>query len=187
MADVRVVCEHPEMQVGSRVDPPVQAAERDALSAFLDFHRVTLLAKVEGLEQEQLALAAVPSSSLTLAGLVKHLALVEDSWFQKVFLGRGLPEPWASAPWDDDPDWEFHTAPQDDPRHLVDLYLAAVARSRGVVASADSLDALSVENDRREAKPFSLRWIMLHMIEETARHAGHADLLREAIDGSTGE
>lgn len=175
------------MDPESRLDPPVQADEREALSAFLDFHRATLLWKVEGLSQEQLATAAVPSSDLTLAGLLKHLALVEDSWFQEVFLGRPLPEPWASAPWDDDPDWEFHTAPSDDPAHLVALYRDAVDRSRRVVAVASSLDELSVKPDKREEKPFSLRWILLHMIEETARHCGHADLLREAIDGRTGE
>jgi hypothetical protein len=175
------------MDNDSRLDPPVQADERAALSAFLDFHRATLLWKVEGLSQEQLATPAVPTSDLTLAGLLKHLALVEDSWFQEVFLGRELPEPWASAPWAEDRDWEFHTAPTDDPADLVELYRSAADRSRHVVATADSLDVLSVRPDKREEKPFSLRWILLHMIEETARHCGHADLLREAIDGQTGE
>lgn len=165
----------------------MQAGEQEALGAFLDFHRATLLRKIEGLAKDQLGHTAVPTSTLTLAGLVKHLALVEDSWFQEVFLGRPLPEPWASAPWDDDPDWEFHTAPADEPNDLVELYLAATGRSRATVAAAESLDSLSVKPGQREGKPFSLRWILLHMIEETARHAGHADLLREAIDGQTGE
>ena len=174
------------MEPTGRQDPPLQADERATLSAFLDYHRATLLAKIEGLGREHLAVAAVPTSALTLAGLVKHLAVVEDSWFQEEFLGLEL-EPWASAPWHDDPDWDFHSAVDDEPADLVALYRAAIERSRAVVAAASSLDALSVRESRREGTPFSLRWILLHMIEETARHNGHADLLREAIDGSTGE
>lgn len=164
----------------------MQAGERETLGAFLAFHRATLLWKVEGLTKHQLGHAAVPSSTMTLAGLLKHLAVVEDSWFQEVVLGQPLPEPWSSAPWDDDPDWEFHSAPLDEPADLVELYLTAIARSRAVVAAAESLDQPSVGSGR-EGKPYSLRGVLLHMIEETARHAGHADLLREAIDGQTGE
>lgn len=112
---------------------------------------------------------------------------MEDSWFQEVFLGQVIPEPWASAPWDEDRDWEFHTAPADDPAHLVQLYRDAIGRSRQTVAAAESLDELSVKPDKRQGAPYSLRWILLHMIKETARHCGHADLLREAIDGQTGD
>lgn len=175
------------MTLEPRTDPPVQAGERQAVTAFLDFHRATLLRKVEDLTKDQLGRAAVPSSTLTLAGLLKHLAYVEDHWFQGVFLGLPLPEPWASAPWDDDADWEFHTAPADEPDELVELYRAAAGRSRAVVGAAESLDALSARAGKRQGKPFRLRWILLHMVEETARHAGHADLLREAVDGRTGE
>ena len=175
------------MTFETRVDPPLQADESVSLSAFLDFQRATVLRKVESLDKDQLGCAAVPTTTLTLAGLVKHLALVEDSWLQEVFLGRTLPEPWASASFDDDPDWEFHSARDDEPGELIGLYIAAVERSRGVVAAAESLQQLSVKPGQREDKPFSLRWILLHLIEETARHAGHADLLREAVDGQTGE
>lgn len=175
------------MTTTPRVDPPIQAPEREALEAFLDFHRATLLQKIEGLTKDELGRAAVSSSALTLAGLTKHLALVEDSWFQGEFLGQELPEPWASAPWDDDPDWEFHTAAEDEPTALIELYQNAIGRSQTVVAAAESLDELSVTTGKRQGKPFSLRWILLHMIEETARHVGHADLLREATDGQTGE
>jgi len=170
-----------------RTDPPVQADERQSLSAFLDFQRATVIRKVEGVPKADLGRTALPTTELTLAGLLKHLALVEDSWFQAVFLGEPLPEPWASAPFDDDPDWDFHSAPDDDPADLIRLYTAAVGRSRDVVAVEESLDRLSMWTGEREGKPFSLRWILLHLIEETARHAGHADLLREAIDGQTGE
>jgi hypothetical protein len=171
----------------TRLDPPLQSDEATSLSAYLDRQRAIVLRKVEGLDQEQLGRAAVPTTALTLAGLVKHLAYVEDWWWQDVFLGRTLPEPWDSAPFDDDPDWELHSAPEDEPGLLVGLYVAAGQRGRDVVAAAESLDQLSVKPGRREGKPFSLRWILLHLIEETARHAGHADLLREAVDGETGE
>jgi hypothetical protein len=170
----------------ARRDPGVQADEMTALCQFLDFHRDTMLMKVEGLTKEQLAVR-LPSSELTLAGLVKHLALVEDDWFQKDMLGREMPEPWLSAPFDDDRDWDFHSALDDTPEELVALYNAACERSRAVVREVGDLDALGVAKDRQEGIEFSLRWIMLHMIEETARHNGHADLLRENIDGVTGE
>ncbi len=152
---------------------------------FLDEQRVIFESKVSGLSIEELS-RTVASSTMTLAGLIKHLAFVEDSWFQDDFLGLGDPEPWASAPWDEDRDWEWHTAVNDDPAYLLDLYRVACARSRVAVMNAESLDTLAVKADRRTGGPISLRWIMLHMIEETARHNGHADILREAIDGATG-
>jgi hypothetical protein len=124
-------------------------------------------------------------SSLTLAGLVKHLALVEDSWFQDRFLDRGLPEPWASAPFDDDRDWELNSAGADEPDALLALYAAACERSRAAVAELGDLSARSVKPTLPEREPFSLRWVLMHMIEETAQHCGHADLIREAIDGTT--
>ena len=170
----------------SRTDPALDADEATILAQFLDFHRATLLWKIEGLTADQLSARPVASTELTLAGLVKHLALVEDDWFQCIFSGLGLSEPWTSAPFDDDPDWEFHTAPTDSPEDLIALYEAACARSREVVNAAASLDQSSVGRSRR-GDVFTLRWILLHMIEETARHNGHADILREALDGATGE
>ncbi len=140
--------------------------------------------KVEGLNQQQLS-HPLPTSELTLAGLLKHLALVEDDWIQVRFLGLPDLEPWASAPWEQDRDWEFHTAAHDDPDALRTLYSEACARSRSAIAATD-LSALSVGRNR-EGQQWSLRWVLTHLIEETARHNGHADLLREAIDGSTGQ
>lgn len=169
-----------------RTDPDLQADERTTLLAFLDYHRATFLQKIDGLTAEQMN-RRVGASSLTLAGLAKHLALVEDSWFQEDFLGLPMPEPWLSAPFDDDRDWDFHSAVDDSPEHLRLLYQAACDRSRAVVAATPSLDALSVRISPREGKAFSLRWIIVHLIEETARHNGHADLLREAVDGAVGE
>jgi hypothetical protein len=121
-----------------------------------------------------------------LRGLLNHLALVGDSWFRVRF--SGLPDDalWAGIDWDADPDYEFRTAADVEPQELRRRYEAACASSREVVAGAHSLDQLSVEK-RQNGMHFDLRWVLLHLIEETARHAGHADLLREAVDGTTGE
>jgi hypothetical protein len=171
-----------------RTDPDLVADELTTLTQFLEFHRATVLEKVDGLTRDELNRRAVPTSALTLAGLVKHLAFVEDDWFQVRLLGQPDPEPWASAPFADDPDWEFHSAHLDDPTDLVALYQAACERSRAAVARVGGdLDALSVAHDRHTGGPYSLRWILVHMVEETCRHNGHIDLLREAIDGSVGE
>ncbi len=169
----------------TRTDPDLVGDELTLLTQFLDYHRATLVQKASGLGREQMA-ARLPPSDLTLAGLVKHLALVEDSWFGRVLQGLPLPEPWASAPWDDDRDWDFHSAVDDDPADLLALYEAACERSRAAVAAVGDLDAPAAKPSRRHGN-VCLRWILLHMIEETARHNGHADLLREAVDGATGE
>ena len=171
-----------------RIDPDLVADELTMLTQFLEFHRATVLEKVSGLTHEELNRRAVPTSELTLAGLVKHLALVEDSWFTERFAGHPMPAPFADVDWDADRDWELHTAVDDDPAWLVQRYDEACARSRAVVAASASLDQEAVAGRRREDDaPFTLRWILCHMIEETARHNGHADLLREAVDGATGE
>lgn len=117
--------------------------------------------------------------------MLKHLALVEDDWIPAKVLGVDDPEPWASAPWNEDRDWDFHSAAHNSPESLRALNEAACARTRAVCA-AHNLDDLSAIGDRESGELFSLRWILLHLIEETARHNGHADLLREAIDGQTG-
>jgi uncharacterized damage-inducible protein DinB len=172
----------------TRIDPDLAADELTSLSQFLDFHRATLVAKVSGLSDEQLGRRAVPTSTITLGGMIKHLALVEDDWFQVKLLGRADPEPWGSAPFDVDPDWDWHSAAEDSTTELLQLHDDACARSRLAVQEiGGDLDTLSVALDRQTGERFSLRWIMIHMVEETARHNGHVDLLREAIDGVTGE
>ena len=168
----------------SRPQLPSAADERMTLDAFLDRQRATVLMKAEGLDHEQLN-QRLPTSALTLAGLLKHLALVEDDWIQVRFCGKPELEPWASAPWEQDRDWEFHTAENDDPDALRTLYRDACARSRSAIATTD-LDALSAGRDR-EGRQWNLRWVLTHLIEETARHNGHADLLREAVDGVVGQ
>ena len=168
-----------------RTDPPENASETVQLTGFLTYQRDTLLLKTEGLTREQLG-RTLPSSSLTLAGLLYHLALVEESWSVEDFSGRPVPEPWAGIDWDATPDWEFEAALDLEPEELRERYRLACRRTDEVVAAAGDLDALSVAPLRNGGR-FSLRWMLLHLLEETSRHNGHADLLREAVDGVTGE
>ena len=173
-----------------RQEPPHRGTEAETLVGFLDYHRDTVLMKAAGLTQEQLA-TRLPPSELTLAGLLKHLALVEDSWLRRVFAGGELSEPFASVDWEADPDWEFRTAREDVPEELFSLFAACRARDDAVIAEAlatnAGLDAPSARPSRETGEPFSLRWILVHLVEEYARHVGHADLIRESIDGSVGE
>jgi len=155
------------------------------LVAYLDSQREAVLAKTDGLAHEQLVVAH-PPSALTLAGLLYHLALVEETWMEVRFAGLPEREPWSSVDWDADPDWEFQAALTLEPDDLTARYREACERSRRVVTTASGPDQLSAR-PRRDGRHFSLRWVLLHLIEETARHAGHADILREAIDGSVGE
>ena len=159
--------------------------ERTALTEMLDYYRAVMLRKTEGLSDEQLAMT-VASSDLTLGGLLMHLALVEDSWFLSTFLGGELGEPWSGFDWESDPDWEFHHAHEYSRDVIVAQYEGSIGRSRQVVDEAESLDALAAK-PTRDGQAFNLRWILVHLIEEYARHAGHADLIRESIDGATGD
>ena len=175
-----------------RPEPPREAAEAATLLGFLDYQRATLERKCSGLSDEQLRVA-LPPSPITLGGLLKHLACVEDSWFTEVVAGQPLPEPWASVDFEADPDWTWHTAAGDPGDALRALWTEGVYRSRRIVAAQ-----LSEGEDAalRQTHPVlywgdhervSLRWVLAHMIEEYARHNGHADLIRESIDGQTGD
>ena len=168
-----------------RPEPAGEADELGTLVSFLEFHRATLDLRCTGLDAAQLNQRLTPST-MTLAGMLKHLAFVEDFWFGYVVAEGEEGEPWASADWDADPDWDWHSAAEDSPEQLFALWIAAMDRSRAVLASAlaASDDPLSVSCPRRSV---SLRWVLTHMIEEYARHNGHADLIRESIDGQTGE
>ena len=173
----------------SRVDPPLQGDEVSVLRGFLDYQRDTFRWKCSGLTQQQLAQAHGPSD-MTLGGMMKHLAVVESGWFEETFLGQDQMPPFDTVDWDADRDWEWHTAKDDTPDELFTLFDEAVRRADAVVDDAlagQGLDAESSQESRRDEGRFSLRWILLHMIEEYARHNGHADLIREAIDGQTGE
>jgi uncharacterized damage-inducible protein DinB len=168
-----------------RVDPPSLADERTQLMAFLDYHRATLLWKTEGLTGEQLARTLAPST-MTLGGMLKHLALVEDDWLSVFLLGHEPDPLWRDVDWEADPDWDWHSAVDDSPEQLRELLTSTVARLRALVAEVP-LEQESVRTLRFNGKPANLRWIVLHLIEEYARHNGHADLIRQSIDGSVGE
>lgn len=171
-----------------RPEPPTAGNEFETLVGFLDFHRATLAWKCSGLDAGALDTTAA-ASSITLGSLLKHLAFVEDYWFSYILHGNDPHSPWDTADWDADPDWDWHSATEDSPDDLRTLWNESVARSRELVSAAladGGLDRLA-SRGRPGGSTHNVRWIMVHMIEEYARHNGHADLIREAIDGSTGE
>jgi len=166
---------------------PVAGNEIDTLLGALDRNRRTFAWKCAGLGADGMR-ATLGPSSMTLGGLLKHLALVEDDSFTKSLLGRDIGAPWNEVDWDADPDWEWRTAADDSPEQLRALWTEAVARSRAAVAEAladGGLERLVVDTHWDEAP--SLRRILVDLIEEYARHTGHADLLRESVDGLVGE
>jgi hypothetical protein len=166
-----------------RIDPPNVADERTLLEGFLDFHRDTLALKCEGLTDPQLREATVPPSELTLLGLVRHLAEVERGWFRDVLAGEDAPPIYYSEA---DRDGEFHDLDAADTAEAFATWRGEVDHARAV-ARERSLDDLGSRVRKGEREEYSLRWIYIHMIEEYARHNGHADLIRERIDGATGE
>ena len=150
------------------------------LSAFLDRYRETMVWKLDGLSKEQASARLVPSPT-TLLGIVKHLAYVERWWFQMNFAGDPVSFPWPED--EPDEDIDFRVTTTDTIEGIRALYEQECARSREIVAAA-SLDDLAKDQKRGDR---TMRWIMVHMIEETARHAGHADILRELTDGAIGQ
>ena len=172
-----------------RPEPPLAADETATLLGFLDYQRATFEWKCRGLDAAGLQ-TTIGVSSMTLGGMLKHMALVEDNWFSRSLHGHDRRPPWDTVDWKADPDWEWHSAAEDAPEQLQALWHDAVARSRTQVAEAfargGGLDQLAQRTWPDGSAP-SLRWILCHMIEEYARHNGHADLIRESVDGSTGE
>jgi uncharacterized damage-inducible protein DinB len=171
-----------------RADPPLAGDETDVLLGFLEYQRATLAWKCSGLDAAGLR-ATVGVSSMTLGGLLKHMANVEDDWFTSWVQGRDPQPPWDTVDWEADPDWDWRSAAEDTPAQLRALWQDAVARSRAVVAEALADGGLGRLSRRSwpDGRSPSVRWILVHMIEEYARHNGHADLLRESVDGVTGE
>ena len=167
-----------------RAEPPLRAGEREMLIGWLDYHRATLLLKCEGLTDDQLRERSVPPSGLSLIGLVRHLTECERGWFRKVLRGEDLPGLYWT---DEDPDGDFDNVGSADTASVFAAFERECAMAREAVASAPDLDTLGKKPSRDTGEQFSLRWILTHMIEEYARHNGHADLLRERIDGATGD
>ena len=170
----------------TRPKVPYAADERATLVGFLDWHRATLKRKAGDLDAAELN-QVLPPSDMTLGGMVKHLALVEDWWFGTNLVGDADDEPWASVDWDADEDWDWHSAVDDTPDQLWAQWEESVRRSDERLASCETLDQIMVRRHPKTGEGLSLRWMLLHMIEEYARHIGHADLIRQSIDGSVGD
>lgn len=164
------------------------SAEASAVLAVLERNRRVFAWKTGGLDRGGLA-ATTAASSMTLGGLVKHMALVETDWLVVKLAGQPYGPPWDDVDFDADPDWEWRTGAQDGPEEVYALWRSAVQRSRDVVATMlkeGGMDGAS-RFTRGDGHPASVREMLLDMIEEYARHTGHADLLRESVDGLTGE
>jgi len=163
-----------------RIGPPSIAGEREMLRSFLDYHRATLAMKCDDLSDEELRRQASPPSTLSLLGLVRHMAEVERTWFRMVINGETLP-----LVWSDERDYQAaYDATGATRAEAFDAWEAEVEHSRRIELAAESLDVTGYS--ARWEEEVSLRLVMLHLIHEYARHNGHADLLREAVDGRVG-
>jgi len=163
-----------------RPSPPVQGDERETLRAFLDFHRATLALKCDGLSDEDLRRRSMPPSTLTLLGLVRHMAEVERTWFRKVINGEDIP-----LVWSDDNDYQVaYDASGSTRSEAFEAWQNEVEHARKIEREAESLDVTGYQP--RWEEHVSLRLVMHHLCHEYARHNGHADFLREGIDGVTG-
>ncbi|MEU6737813.1 DinB family protein [Streptosporangium sandarakinum] len=163
-----------------RIGPPLTAGERETLRAFLDYHRATLAMKCDGLSDEELRRRSMPPSTLSLLGLVRHMAEVERTWFRKVINGEDIP-----LVWSDEGDYQVaYDASTATRAEAFDAWRAEVEYSRRIEREAESLDVTAY--NPRWGEEVSLRLVMLHLIHEYARHNGHADFLREGIDGTVG-
>jgi uncharacterized damage-inducible protein DinB len=174
-----------DFETDPREDPPTRGDERAMLEGFLRWQRETLQLKCSGLGAADQARRAVEPSTLSLLGLVRHLADVERGWFRRVMAGEDAPSHFSSKT---NPDGDFDGAAPDPALVAAawDTWRAEVAFSERFVADAPDLDITGKIPDPMRG-PMSLRWVLIHMIEEYARHLGHADLLRERIDGSVGQ
>ena len=167
---------------------PIAGDETATLLGALEREREIFAWKCGGLDAAGLQTTLGPST-ITLGGLIKHLALVEDEYFSNRLLGRAPGPPWNSVDWDADPNWEWRSAASESPEQLIALWQGAVARSRSAVSdvlSRGGLGQLASYTNARGESP-SLRRILIDIIEEYGRHNGHADLIRESVDGLVGE
>lgn len=162
-----------------RPDPPMIADEREMLRGFLDFHRGTIAMKCQGLSDEDLRRRSMPPSTLTLLGLVRHMAEVERTWFRRVVNGEDIP-----LIWSDSGDFQAAYIPEGTGAEAFAVWEAEVEQARRIEREAESLDLIAY--NARWEENVSLRMVMHHMVHEYARHSGHADFLREGIDGTTG-
>lgn len=176
------------MNERGRAEPPAAGNETDTLLGSLERQRATLAWKCGGLDAAGMR-TTIGASTITLGGLLKHLAKVEDDYFSGRLLGRDPQPPWDTVDRDANPDWDWQSAAEDTPEQLMTLWQDAVARSRAAVAEVLANGGLDQLAQRRwpDGRAPSLRRIMIDLIEEYARHVGHADLIRESVDGLVGE
>ena len=163
----------------NRIDPADAADERGTLNGFLDYLRASIVYKAQGLSDADAARQVLPSL-LTVSGLLRHLADVERWWFRAQLDGQtGIPTRWSG----DDPDAEFRVTAQDSLAEIIADYQAACAESREVAGRYGLDDMCKADHSAAH----NLRWVLVHMVEETGRHCGHLDIIRELLDGVTGE
>ena len=172
-----------------RAEPGFRDDEVGMLRAFLDHYRATIRLQASGLSDAQLDQALAPSD-LTLGGMLKHLAFVEDYWFSYNLMAHEPAPPWDTAPWDEDPDWDWHSARETPHAELDALLAAASARSDECLDAALAADPdlgrlVARRRPPEKGETATVRWVLVHMVEEYCRHAGHADLIRQSIDGAT--
>ena len=177
-----------ELDEQGRPRPPVAADEGATLLGFLEYERTTLAWKCSGLDTASLK-TSLGSSSMTLGGMLKHLARVEDYWFSYALHAQATAAPWYSVNWTAEPDWDWLSAAHDSPEQLFSRWQDAADQSRALVERALANGGLGQRARRTwpDGNPPSLRSILLTVIDEYARHNGHADLIRESIDGLTGQ
>ena len=170
--------QEPQPVIDTRPEPPNAGSEREILCGFLDFLRATAVFKAQGLSDADAARRVLPSLT-TVSGLLRHLADVERSWFRERLDGQdGVPTRWS----DEEPDGEFLVGSDDSLAGIIKDYEDACAESREVLSRYSLDDVIS-----RSPSGHNVRWILTHMIEETGRHCGHLDIVRELLDGTTGE
>ncbi|MGX1274618.1 DinB family protein [Streptomyces phaeoluteigriseus] len=168
------------MNNDKRIEPPSSGSERDTLRAFLDYHRATLAMKCEGLTDEELRQQSMPPSTLSLLALVRHMAEVERAWFRRVFEDNDVPLVWSDT-------IDFQAAYDASTSTRIEAFAAweaEVENSRRIEREAESLDEVGYQP--RGGQEVSLRMVILHVLLEYGRHNGHADLLREGVDGTVG-
>jgi uncharacterized damage-inducible protein DinB len=166
--------------VTERIAPPLAAGEREMLRAFLDYHRATLAMKCDGLSDDDLRRQSMPPSTLSLLGLVRHMAEVERTWFRRVINAEDI-----ALVWSDEGDFQqAYDATGATRSEAFAAWQAEIDHSRRIEGAAESLDVTG--HFAKWGEDVSLRLVMLHLIHEYARHNGHADFLREGGDGSVG-
>ncbi len=174
------------------IERPVPSFRNDEvgmLRSYLDHFRATIRMQASGLTDDQLD-QRLPPSDLTLGGMLKHLAFVEDYWFSYNLAGHEPSPPWDAAPWAEDPDWDWHSAAGASHVELDALLADAVVRSDACLDPARAADPdlggqVARPRDPARGETATLRWVLVHMVEEYVRHAGHADLIRQSVDGAT--